>query len=168
MLGSHGIYLPGVILPMKVMSIHWMSSSNVRRFWIQITIRKTCFGGPKINTSDHNKSIAAQIAPVLRGYCSSHRHMVGHFTDDARVLEFINSHDLEKLAPMGTSCPDHFLRTKISPLVLNLSATEDVSDVSAIKNKLLPQFDQYRKMYTDYYETCKHKTVLLCETLTRS
>jgi rhamnose utilization protein RhaD (predicted bifunctional aldolase and dehydrogenase) len=46
--------------------------------------------------------------------------MIGHFTDDARVLEFINSNDLESLAPMGTSCPDHFLRTKISPLVLSL------------------------------------------------
>jgi rhamnulose-1-phosphate aldolase/alcohol dehydrogenase len=82
--------------------------------------------------------------------------MIGHFTDDDRVLEFINSNDLSKLAPMGTSCPDHFLRTKISPLVLNLTTDEDVTNVTAIKEKLAPQFEDYRKMYADYYNTCKH------------
>ena len=82
--------------------------------------------------------------------------MIGHFTDDERVFEFINSNDLERLAPMGTSCPDHFLRTKISPLVLNLTTDEDVNDVAAIKEKLAPQFEAYRKMYADYYNTCKH------------
>jgi rhamnulose-1-phosphate aldolase/alcohol dehydrogenase len=82
--------------------------------------------------------------------------MIGHFTDDVRVLEFINSNDLDRLAPLGTSCPDHFLRTKISPLVLNLTATEELSDVVAVKQKLEPLFVAYRKMYTDYYNTCKH------------
>ena len=57
---------------------------------------------------------------------------------------------------MGTSCPDHFLRTKISPLVLNLTTDEDVNNVAAIKEKLAPQFEAYRKMYADYYNTCKH------------
>jgi rhamnulose-1-phosphate aldolase/alcohol dehydrogenase len=82
--------------------------------------------------------------------------MIGHFTDDERVLEFINSNDLSKLAPMGTSCPDHFLRTKISPLVLNLSINDDVNNVAGIKEKLTPQFEEYRKMYADYYNSCKH------------
>jgi rhamnulose-1-phosphate aldolase/alcohol dehydrogenase len=82
--------------------------------------------------------------------------MVGHFTDDDRVLEFINSNDLDRLAPMGTSCPDHFLRTKISPLVLDLAKDENLSDVDAIKAKLAPAFEAYRKMYADYYNTCKH------------
>ena len=62
--------------------------------------------------------------------------MIGHFTDDDRVLQFINSNDLERLAPLGTSCPDHFLRTKISPLVLNLSTDEDVTNTAAIKEKI--------------------------------
>ena len=57
--------------------------------------------------------------------------MIGHFTDDESVLEFINSNDLDRLAPMGTSCPDHFLRTKICPLVLNLTADEDVKQCSS-------------------------------------
>ncbi len=83
--------------------------------------------------------------------------MVGHFTDDERVLEFINSKDLERLAPMGTSCPDHFLRTKISPLVLELSTNENyLSGIENIREKLKPQFEAYRRMYTAYYLACKH------------
>jgi len=82
--------------------------------------------------------------------------MIGHFSDDERVLNFINSRHLAKLAPMGTSCPDHFLRTKISPLVLNLSPKEDLHNAAAIKEKLGPLFEAYRKMYTDYYNSCKH------------
>jgi len=81
---------------------------------------------------------------------------VGHFTDDARVLEFTNSNDLDRLAPLGTSCPDHFLRTKISPLVLDLAPDADLSDAEALKNALAPAFEAYRAMYKEYYETCKH------------
>ena len=101
-------------------------------------------------------SQAAALAPVLRGFCSSYTKMLGHFTDDDRVLQFVNSKDLERLAPMGTSCPDHFLRTKISPLVLTLEPGENLSDVKAIREKLAPEFEAYRKMYTDYYNSCKH------------
>ena len=116
------------------------------------------FGGQKIEsaTDVNRKKQAAALAPVLRGLCSSKQHMIGHFTDDVRVLEFTNSNDLSRLAPMGTSCPDHFLRTKISPLVLDLAIDADLSDVKAIKEQLLPAFEAYRAMYTEYYETCKH------------
>ena len=123
------------------------------------------FGGQILTSlpKDERLQKAATLAPVLRGFCSSHKPlhggqggMIGHFTDDARVLEFINSNDLERLAPMGTSCPDHFLRTKISPLVLPLTTAEDVSDVAAIKTKLAPEFEAYRKMYAGYYNGCKH------------
>lgn len=116
------------------------------------------FGGQKIESASEadRKKQAVALAPVLRGFCSSQTRMIGHFTDDARVLEYINSNDLERLAPLGTSCPDHFLRTKISPLVLELEAGEDLSDVAAIKERLTPAFEAYRKMYEDYYNTCKH------------
>jgi rhamnulose-1-phosphate aldolase/alcohol dehydrogenase len=116
------------------------------------------FGGQKLESAvaDQRKKQAAAIAPVLRGLCSSKQHMIGHFTDDARVLEFINSNDLGRLAPMGTSCPDHFLRTKISPLVLELSSDSDLSDGKALREALTPAFEAYRAMYTAYYETCKH------------
>ncbi len=82
--------------------------------------------------------------------------MIGHFTDDERVLEYINSKDLDRLAPMGTSCPDHFLRTKISPLVLNLKPTDAVDNLEDLRKILTPQFEAYRKMYQEYYDNCKH------------
>jgi rhamnulose-1-phosphate aldolase/alcohol dehydrogenase len=82
--------------------------------------------------------------------------MLGHFTDDSRVLEFINSNDLDRLAPMGTSCPDHFLRTKISPLVLQLSPDADLSYLAELKSAIEPQIVAYRNMYTDYYNNCRH------------
>jgi rhamnulose-1-phosphate aldolase/alcohol dehydrogenase len=116
------------------------------------------FGGAKIQSLDEEgrEKQAIALAPILRGFCSSKQNMIGHFTDDARVLEFINSNDLDRLAPLGTSCPDHFLRTKISPLVLDLGKDEDLSDAAALKSRLAPAFEAYRAMYTEYYNTCKH------------
>lgn len=124
---------------------------------------KNVFGGQKIASlsSEERLNKAAKIAPILRGYCSSERKMLGHFTDDGRVLEFINSNDLAKLAPLGTSCPDHFLRTKIAPLVLNQESLHfermlpsTLTDESRIY--LDSVFEEYRERYKQYYETCKH------------
>ena len=120
--------------------------------------KEAIFGGQKMQSlpAPDRKKQAIALAPVLRGFCSSKTKMIGHFTDDMRVLEFVNSNDLERLAPLGTSCPDHFLRTKISPLVLELDANEDLNDSAAIKEKLNPAFEAYRKLYADYYNACKH------------
>ncbi len=119
---------------------------------------KKVFGGLKIESLDPGSRFeqAATLAPILRGLCSQKQRMIGHFTDDERVLEFVNSQDLVKLAPLGTSCPDHFLRTKIQPLVLSLSPDENLSDANTIKQKIQPLFEQYRAEYTAYYEQCKH------------
>lgn len=119
------------------------------------------FGGAKLDALPKEKRLsqAVKLAPVLRGLCSSallRGGMIGHFTDNDTVLQFINSVDLDRLAPMGTSCPDHFLRTKISPLVLELQAEEELGDASAVKTKLQPQFQAYRDMYATYYNNCKH------------
>ncbi len=116
------------------------------------------FGGQKVESlpQDKRRKQAANLAPLLRGLCSSEKRMVGHFTDDEKVLQFINSHDLSKLAPLGTSCPDHFLRTKIQPLVLELTADADLSDLDQIKTQITPAFEQYRQEYANYYESCKH------------
>lgn len=121
-------------------------------------VNRPVFGGSKIESlpADQRKKQAALLAPVLRGLCSSEQRMIGHFTDDERVLQFINSNDLERLAPLGTSCPDHFLRTKISPLVLTLAANENLDDADALKARLSPAFEAYRAMYADYYNSCKH------------
>lgn len=119
--------------------------------------KRPVFGGATIQSlsGKDRKKQAARLAPVLRGLASEYARMVGHFTDDERVLEFINSEDLEKLAPMGTSCPDHFLRTKIRPLVLDLPAEADLTDLAAVRERLAGAFEGYRASYRDYYE--KHK-----------
>jgi rhamnulose-1-phosphate aldolase/alcohol dehydrogenase len=158
MLGSHGLFTWGdtayesYLNTLEVIEIcsDYLSQNYGKKGPV--------FGGQKIESAEaaNRKKQAAALAPVLRGLCSSKQHMIGHFTDDARVLEFINSNDLGRLAPMGTSCPDHFLRTKISPLVLDLASDADLSDVKALKETLEPAFEAYRAMYTDYYETCKH------------
>lgn len=116
------------------------------------------FGGPKIDSlpAAERREQAAAIAPILRGLCSSEQRMIGHFTDDERVLQFINSQDLAKLAPLGTSCPDHFLRTKIQPLVLPLASDADLSDLETVKGAIEPAFEKYRQEYAEYYESCKH------------
>ncbi len=116
------------------------------------------FGGQVVDSleAEKRKDQAALLASVLRGLCSSEQKMIGHFTDDDRVLEFINSKDLSKLAPLGTSCPDHFLRTKIKPLVLNVEPGADLSDYKAIREQIESQFVEYRKDYAAYYEQCKH------------
>ncbi|MCG8318088.1 MAG: bifunctional aldolase/short-chain dehydrogenase [Cytophagales bacterium] len=115
------------------------------------------FGGLKVESlaADKRATQAAQLAPVLRGLASGYARMVGHFTDDERVLEFIGSQDLEKLASMGTSCPDHFLRTKICPLVLDITPDEDLSDIDKISQYLEKAFEDYRSYYKKYYEDHK-------------
>jgi len=158
MLGSHGLFTWGDTAYESY--INTLDVIEICSDYLQQNYGKKgpVFGGQKIESAeaDKRKKQAAALAPVLRGLCSSKQHMIGHFTDDARVLEFINSNDLGRLAPMGTSCPDHFLRTKISPLVLSLQSDADLSDTKALKETLEPAFEAYRKMYTDYYETCKH------------
>ncbi len=158
MLGSHGLFTWGDTAYESYLNT--LDVIEICSDYLALNYGKKApvFGGQKIEsaTDDNRKKQAAALAPVLRGLCSSKQHMIGHFTDDVRVLEFTNSHDLSRLAPMGTSCPDHFLRTKISPLVLDLAIDADLSDVKAIKAQLLPAFEAYRAMYTDYYETCKH------------
>lgn len=119
---------------------------------------KPVFGGVKIKALPKEKRLeqAAALAPVLRGFCSSEVQMIGHFTDDDRVLEFIDSKEVERLAKMGTSCPDHFLRTKICPLVLSLKPDEDLNDEKSLKEELIPAFEGYRAYYKKYYEDHKH------------
>tara|TARA_Y100000814_G_scaffold276539_1_gene236832 strand:- start:9353 stop:11383 length:2031 start_codon:yes stop_codon:yes gene_type:complete len=92
---------------------------------------------------------AAALAPTIRGIASHDKPMVGHFTDDPRVLEFLASANAPKLAALGTSCPDHFLRTKVKPMLLDLPADAPVE--KAIE-RLKELHEAYRKDYTAYYE----------------
>jgi rhamnulose-1-phosphate aldolase/alcohol dehydrogenase len=158
MLGSHGLFTWGDTAYESYINTLEVIEKCSEYLEQNYSKKGPVFGGAKLQSIEDSKrkAQAVALAPILRGFCSSKINMIGHFTDDARVLEYINSNDLDRLAPMGTSCPDHFLRTKISPLVLTLEADEDLSDVKAIKEKLTPAFEAYRKMYTDYYNTCKH------------
>jgi rhamnulose-1-phosphate aldolase/alcohol dehydrogenase len=158
MLGSHGLFTWGDTAYESYINTLEVIERCAAFIQDSVDKNKTVFAGQKIQSlaKEDRLKQAALLAPVLRGFCSSQRSMIGHFTDDDRVLEFINSNDLDRLAPLGTSCPDHFLRTKISPLVLQLSPGENLADVTAIKEKLAPAFEAYRKMYADYYNTCKH------------
>lgn len=158
MLGSHGLFTWGDTAYESYINTLEVIERCAEYLQDNISKQKAVFGSAKINSLPdvERKTQAAALAPVLRGFCSSQQKMIGHFTDDARVLEFINSNDLDRLAPLGTSCPDHFLRTKISPLVLNLEPGEDLSDVKKIKEKIKPLFEAYRAMYAEYYNTCKH------------
>ncbi|HEY4336581.1 MAG TPA: bifunctional aldolase/short-chain dehydrogenase [Puia sp.] len=158
MLGSHGLFTWGDTAYESYINTLEVIERCAQYLEDHIGKKAPVFGGAKLQSlpKDERKATASALAPVLRGFCSSKSKMIGHFTDDDRVLEFINSKDQARLAPMGTSCPDHFLRTKISPLVLDLVPAEDLSDVVKLKEKLAPQFEAYRKMYADYYNACKH------------
>ena len=158
MLGSHGLFTWGDTAYESYVNTLEVIEKCAEYIHTSIAKKSTAFAGEKIKsaTPEQRQNQAAALAPIVRGFCSSTTKMIGHFTDDDRVLEFINSNDLARLAPLGTSCPDHFLRTKISPLVLNLNTTEDLTDTKAVKEKLAPLFEAYRKMYGEYYTTCKH------------
>ncbi len=94
-------------------------------------------------------AIAARLAPVLRGIASQDRRVVGHYTDTEVVLDFLAREKHPDLARLGTSCPDHFLRTKVRPLVLDLSATTPVDEMIA---RLKELHAEYRTQYTEYYQ----------------
>jgi rhamnulose-1-phosphate aldolase/alcohol dehydrogenase len=158
MLGSHGLFTWGDTAYESYVNTLEVIERCAEYLEDNIGKVKPVFGGQKILSLPKERRLeqAASLAPILRGLCSGSTNMIGHFTDDDRVLEYTNSNDLERLAPMGTSCPDHFLRTKISPLVLALSPNEDVGNPGVIKEKLKPAFESYRKMYAEYYSKCKH------------
>jgi rhamnulose-1-phosphate aldolase/alcohol dehydrogenase len=158
MLGSHGLFTWGDTAYESYMNTLEVIERCAEYIEDAISKQPAVFGGVKIESLPKEQRLkqAAALAPILRGFCSSQTKMIGHFSDDDRVLQYINSKDLDRLAPLGTSCPDHFLRTKISPLVLELAANDDLSDEKALKEKLAPKFEEYRQMYGDYYNNCKH------------
>jgi rhamnulose-1-phosphate aldolase/alcohol dehydrogenase len=109
------------------------------------------------------RKIFAQLLPWLRGQISRERRFIGTIQDDERILRFVNSKDAPRLAELGTSCPDHFLRTKIKPLYIALEPEKpsDFSDewvsrfVAKLKEKFTEGLKKYRADYTDYYNRCK-------------
>jgi rhamnulose-1-phosphate aldolase/alcohol dehydrogenase len=108
------------------------------------------FGGMRVASrpEPQRSAIASELMPVLRGQLYGAQHKVGHFADNAQVLEFVGAQQFEELAALGTSCPDHFLRTKIRPLVLP-------ADPAAAKASAAETIARYRSDYQAYYERCR-------------
>ncbi|MFD4254611.1 bifunctional aldolase/short-chain dehydrogenase [Amycolatopsis thermoflava] len=102
---------------------------------------------------EERRKRAAALAPVIRGLASTDQRQVGHYNDSDVVLEFLSREKLQPLAALGTSCPDHFLRTKVRPLVVDLPATAPLEDVVA---RLKELHEAYRADYRAYYE--RHAT----------
>jgi rhamnulose-1-phosphate aldolase/alcohol dehydrogenase len=100
------------------------------------------------------RAVAARLMPAVRGMVSGQQPMVGHFEDSDAVLEFVNARDMKPLAALGTSCPDHFLRTKIRPLVVDFDPAK--VDVEKTLAGLDAAVAAYREDYAAYYDRCKH------------
>ncbi|GLV22898.1 short chain dehydrogenase [Sphingobium sp. TomMM35A] len=109
---------------------------------------KPAFGGQVVAPNADRAAIAADLMPRLRGLMTGARAKVGHYSDDVEALEFVGSADFLRLAALGTSCPDHFLRTKIAPLPLDPAKLQDDA-------YLADQIAAYRDLYAAYYERCK-------------
>lgn len=115
---------------------------------------KPAFGGAVVESlpADERRAVAARLMPVIRGLISKSGHKVGHFDDSDAVLEFVNARNMPQLAALGTSCPDHFLRTKIRPLVID---HKPGADLDAVVAGLPAAIEGYRADYAGYYERCK-------------
>jgi rhamnulose-1-phosphate aldolase/alcohol dehydrogenase len=111
------------------------------------------FGGPKFAALpfDQRRATFARILPWLRGQISQQRRFIATIQDDDATLRFVNSVDAPRLAELGTSCPDHFLRTKIKPLYVDWNPHGETID--DLKRKLSAGLEQYRADYARYYET---------------
>ncbi len=114
------------------------------------------FGGQKyapLSDADRD-ALLVKLLPRLRGLVSQQNRFIATVQSDPTILEFVNSHDAPRLAELGTSCPDHFLRTKIKPLYVDWNPQSE--ELSALLAKMESGLAQYRLDYAAYYATCKH------------
>jgi rhamnulose-1-phosphate aldolase/alcohol dehydrogenase len=114
------------------------------------------FGGAQYETLDESRAeaVLSQVLPALRGMISAERRFIATVERRAAVLEFVNSHDASRLAELGTSCPDHFLRTKIKPFYVAWDPSS--GDVATLLKALADGLEGYRNDYRAYYERCRH------------
>jgi rhamnose utilization protein RhaD (predicted bifunctional aldolase and dehydrogenase)/NAD(P)-dependent dehydrogenase (short-subunit alcohol dehydrogenase family) len=112
--------------------------------------KRSLFGGVARSAFENRKSVAIQILPALRGAVSSNRRVIAHHTDREDALTFAGSKWAKELSSLGTSCPDHFLRTRVCPWFIDWDpATEDVQ---VLKTRIQSEIHHYRTAYTKYYE----------------
>ncbi len=150
-LGGHGITAWGDTSAEAEQSSLWIIDTAAS--YIEANAKPEPFG-PALDGYDalpeaERRSKAAALGPTIRGIASKDRPMVGHFNDDPAVLAFLASSEHPRLAALGTSCPDHFLRTKVKPLVLDLPSDASVEDSIARLGELAVA---YREDYQGYYD----------------
>ena len=117
---------------------------------------KPLFGGPAVTaTVADRESVVAEILPYLRGVVSSNRRVIAHFDGSDDALAFANARWAEDLCRMGTSCPDHFLRTRISPMFIPWDSAKE--DLAQLSKRIGDRVEKYRKDYAEYYGACAEK-----------
>ena len=124
--------------------------------FLDARVEKADFGGAKVESlpAEERKRVLVELLPWLRGTVSAEKRQIATVEMRDEVLEFVNSHDAPRLAELGTSCPDHFLRTKIKPLYAEWNP--QTGDVPSLKKILEAGLTQYRADYAEYYTQCKH------------
>lgn len=128
--------------------------------WLAENNKKAAFGGVKYKKSlpaETRREVASALMPIIRGKITGDQMKIGHFNDSKEILQFVNSKNLEPLAALGTSCPDHFLRTKIRPLVVDFDPTAEdrAAEIERVISGLDAQLEAYREDYRGYYERSK-------------
>ena len=153
-LGSHGLFTWGDTA--KACYDCTIDVINIATAWLaEQTAGSAAFGGPRHASLPpaERRAVAARLMPTIRGFVSGNQHMVGHFDDSDAVLEFVNAQGMEPLAALGTSCPDHFLRTKICPMVVEFDPAQN--NLAQVIEHLPAQIAAYRDSYAAYYARCK-------------
>ena len=152
-LGGHGLFTWGDTS--KACYLKTLEIINKADAWLGANGKAPNFGGAVVESlaSEARRVIAAKLLPAIRKRISAGERKVGHFTDAPEVLAFVNSRELKPLAALGTSCPDHFLRTKIRPLVLPFDPV--AGNLDATLADLDDSIAAYRADYAAYYERCK-------------
>lgn len=145
-LGQHGLFTWADTA--KDCYLLTLEMINKAALWLDATVKRPVFGGERIPAlpAADRKVEARRLMPLIRGRISGAEMKSGHFTDAPEVLDFVNSNAIDALAPLGTSCPDHFLRTKIKPLVIPAGA-----DAATLDTLIA----DYRADYAAYYDRCK-------------
>jgi len=154
-LGSHGLFTwadtaeecYAVTLEIINTAITWLDNK---------TGSKPSFGGAKYKAlnDEERRDVVNKLMPEIRGLISKEQYKVGHFDDSPAVLDFVCSEQMSSLAAMGTSCPDHFLRTKIWPLIVEFDPL--TIDIDTTVSALPDSVKRYREQYASYYQRCKH------------
>jgi rhamnose utilization protein RhaD (predicted bifunctional aldolase and dehydrogenase)/NAD(P)-dependent dehydrogenase (short-subunit alcohol dehydrogenase family) len=149
-LGGHGLFTWGMTQrDCYLNSIHTIDQMG--EFILRHKAKKgSHFGGIDYRPLANRKDIATQILPALRGAVSSHRRVIAHYADDEDSVAFAGSKWAQELSSLGTSCPDHFLRTRVCPWFLSWDPVKE--DVKALKKRIQDEVSQYRATYKKYYE----------------